>query len=589
MTGRLDPDDTEPKDRKSAQLLLLGVLALGVVATGVLVLTSDPAWLRLGVLAALWAALAGAYLAAKFRKQVGEREDDVADLQHDQEVERAKEAAARREFELEIEAETRRRVQEEGRTDLAELRAELRALRENLDRLTGGEVLVERFALRAQSTRMRSLSPDEQRRSLAAGPRPVLDQAATELLSRMDAGPPSQPGRARPVVVVPDAPPASAESSGYGTPVDPRRPDAEPQPARPAARREPTARTPRTGTPTGRTPVNTRTPTGRTPVRPGRPANPMVDSVRTPAAPNATFDSARTPRPAPQPDPNPMFDSARNPAVDSGYNQPVGPARNPAVDSGYNQPVGPGRNPVVDSGYNQPVGPGRNPMVDSGRTPHAAPPRNPIVDSGPNPVVDSGRNQRVGPPPNPAARSAAAETGAIPGAPARAAGGPPQASRAAGRPPSRAAATARTPVPGASRPAPPRAAEPPADPPQAHRAAQADVPTRVSHPVAPPPGAPAFGAPSEHTPAAWQDTPAERPAEISGGGRRRAEDRPAWQSSGYTDPVDPPAHAGPPPSGRRAAPDPEPSGAHTAGKSVTELLAAHATDDNARRHRRRAD
>jgi hypothetical protein len=172
---------------------MVAVLTLAVASTAVLVLTSSAAWLRLGVLAALWAALLGVFLASRFRKSLTERENQVADLQAVYELELEREVAARREYELEVEASARKRVEEENRHDLAELRAELRTLRESLERLTGGEVLVERFALQARSTRMRALGEaaprvvpaqdsGRMRRSIMAG-QPV-DPASTEYLRR---------------------------------------------------------------------------------------------------------------------------------------------------------------------------------------------------------------------------------------------------------------------------------------------------------------------------------------------------------------------------------------------------------------------
>ncbi|HEY8372345.1 MAG TPA: DUF6779 domain-containing protein [Pseudonocardiaceae bacterium] len=166
------------------------VLALG--ATAVAVLSADARWLRLGVVAALWAALIGAFVASRYRRQAVERENEAEELRSVYELELEREVAARREYELEVEAETRRRVEAEAKDELAALRDELRTLRENLEVLLGGEVLVERFALRAESTRMRSLPEqarmlalgDDRRRSLpvagaGGGARPSVPRGAT--------------------------------------------------------------------------------------------------------------------------------------------------------------------------------------------------------------------------------------------------------------------------------------------------------------------------------------------------------------------------------------------------------------------------
>jgi hypothetical protein len=211
--GRDSDEDEEPSDdSRSARLLMVAVLALAVASTAVLVLTDSAQWLRFGVLAALWAALLGVFLASRFRKAMAEKENQVADLQSVYELELEREVAARREYELEVEAAARKRVEEANREDLAELRNELRHLRESLERLTGGEVLVERFALQAQSTRMRSLSDRQQRvvasgedsvrmrRSIAAGQGQVIDQASTEMIPRSDL--PAAPTQVTPIAPV---------------------------------------------------------------------------------------------------------------------------------------------------------------------------------------------------------------------------------------------------------------------------------------------------------------------------------------------------------------------------------------------------
>lgn len=149
---------------------LLLVLAVG--ATGVLVFSSDARLLRLAVVGALWAALIGAFAAARYRRTVTQRDEAAEDLRTVYELELEREVAARREYELEVESETRRRLEDEVRSevrdDLTALRGELRSMRENLEALLGGEVLVERVALRAESTRMRSLSEQPQRMLAAA-------------------------------------------------------------------------------------------------------------------------------------------------------------------------------------------------------------------------------------------------------------------------------------------------------------------------------------------------------------------------------------------------------------------------------------
>ncbi|USX49738.1 DUF6779 domain-containing protein [Lentzea sp. HUAS12] len=239
MTGRGASIDGEQEDhgRGSGRLLLVAALALALVAAAVLVLSDSARMLRLAVVAALWAALVGAFLAAKYRKQVTERDDEVADLQSVYELELEREVAARREYELEIESETRKRIEEESRADIEALRADLHALRDNLQALLGGDVLVERVALRAESTRLRSLSSEAARLTAGADQRIINAKPAitaspsaekpserTELIERVAHDAKVQPPRREPARPEPVRP-------------EPSRTSPRPQPA--VVRREP--------------------------------------------------------------------------------------------------------------------------------------------------------------------------------------------------------------------------------------------------------------------------------------------------------------------------------------------------------------
>ncbi|RSD19543.1 DUF6779 domain-containing protein [Amycolatopsis eburnea] len=171
------------------------VLAIG--ATLALVLSDDLRYLRLGIVAALWAALIGAFLAVKYRKHAAQSEDAVAEAQAVYELELEREIAARREYELEMEADNRSAADSRGREELEALRAEVSALRDSLQSLFGGEVLLERVALTAQATRMRKLSdenrmvtdgaPKKKPAQLLAAKKPVPEAGdrPTELIDRV--------------------------------------------------------------------------------------------------------------------------------------------------------------------------------------------------------------------------------------------------------------------------------------------------------------------------------------------------------------------------------------------------------------------
>jgi uncharacterized protein DUF6779 len=169
-------------------------VALAVAATIALVLADDIRYLRLGIVAALWAALVGAFVAARYRKQAATTEETVTQAQEIYELELEREIAARREYELEIESETRQRVEADSRAELDGLRAEINALRENLQSLFGGEVLLERLSLTAQATRMRALREEQRlvdapvgnaRPAIPAAKKNDLLDRPTELIERV--------------------------------------------------------------------------------------------------------------------------------------------------------------------------------------------------------------------------------------------------------------------------------------------------------------------------------------------------------------------------------------------------------------------
>jgi hypothetical protein len=248
MNARRDSSDGPVAGSFGGRVLLVGAVVFAAAATALLVLTDEQKWLRLGIVAALWAALTGAFLAARYRRQVTDQRDVAAERQEIYELELEREIAARREFELEVEAKAKRQAEETSREDIAALRAELQNLRQTLEGLLGGEFLVERYALRAESTRMRSLGED---RSLAvrhdvkhlpAAQQVVVPQvvreAETELIERIRDTTQKPPRRA------PDSRPPSVPRRPERA-VRPERPTPEPVKPTPPAPVQPTPPVPR--------------------------------------------------------------------------------------------------------------------------------------------------------------------------------------------------------------------------------------------------------------------------------------------------------------------------------------------------------
>ena len=315
-----------------APALVVG-FTLAVGATLALVFTEDLRWLRLAIVAALWAALIGAFFAVRYRKQAAATAESVAQAQAVYELELEREIAARREFELEIEAETRDRVEADSREELEALRNEVTALRESLQSLFGGEVLYERVALTAQSTRMRSLNDEPKvvnggesngkpKAQLTSGQQP--DSAArgehpTEMMNKVRDGEPefgiarrTPPKQAKPQVAVPRAAPQAQPHKPQAPqkPLQPPRPPAQ-QPAPAQQREQENAKTqqvpraPRTpqdsGPPTRRVPLNE---VGSVAAKAAKAAGEArAEAARAQQREDATVAGMRPVQPQPQPQP----------------------------------------------------------------------------------------------------------------------------------------------------------------------------------------------------------------------------------------------------------------------------------------------
>ncbi|MBA8826569.1 hypothetical protein FHX42_003948 [Saccharopolyspora lacisalsi] len=200
---------SSPNGSGRATVLWGGAVLLALAATAILVLGEDARLLRLGLLAALWAALIAALAAARLRGRVAEDDESAEQRRRVYELELEREVAARREHELEAENEARRRVAEESDTEIQRLREELRTLREALEPLLGGDVMYERVALQAEATRMRSLGEQRTGEDGSSARQQGVVPSAEE---------------PAPVTSAPAAPAAPA-ASAHSAPAEPASPD----------------------------------------------------------------------------------------------------------------------------------------------------------------------------------------------------------------------------------------------------------------------------------------------------------------------------------------------------------------------------
>jgi len=138
------------------------LLVLAILASSTLVFTNRVDLLRLAVILSLWAAVMAAFVSVTYRRQSELDQARARDMKFVYDLQLDREVAARREYELAVEAHLRRQLARELRAQAADemtaLRAELASLRSNLEVMLGTD-LGERPALEAERIAMAMPAP----------------------------------------------------------------------------------------------------------------------------------------------------------------------------------------------------------------------------------------------------------------------------------------------------------------------------------------------------------------------------------------------------------------------------------------------
>src|SRR6201997_1016767 len=205
--------------RRPGWVLLTALLVLAMGASSALVFTNRVELLKLAVILALWAAVAGAFVSVLYRRQSDADQSRVRDLKLVYDLQLDREISARREYELEVESQLRRELASELRAqatdEVGALRAELAARPQTRGILFDADLSPrpaienERPPIRAYSDWQRDVRPTEPNRVSAsrftsAVPRPDVDDGDAE----------------NAIIDVPEEPPVAEE---------PPRPEPQPQ------------------------------------------------------------------------------------------------------------------------------------------------------------------------------------------------------------------------------------------------------------------------------------------------------------------------------------------------------------------------
>ncbi len=147
--------------RRPGWVLLTALLVLAIGASSALVFTNQVELLKLAVILALWAAVVAAFVSVIYRRQSDVDQARARDLKLVYDLQLDREISARREYELTVESQLRRELATELRAqasdEVSELRAELAALRTNLEILFDAE-LSDRPALESERRPVRGYS-----------------------------------------------------------------------------------------------------------------------------------------------------------------------------------------------------------------------------------------------------------------------------------------------------------------------------------------------------------------------------------------------------------------------------------------------
>lgn len=194
---------------------MTALLILAILASSTLVFTSRVDLLRLAVILSLWAAVMAAFASVTYRRQSELDQARARDMKFVYDLQLNREVAARREYELAVEAHLRRQLAGEQRAQAADemiaLRAELASLRSNLEIMLGTD-LGQRPALEAERVVIAMPAAPERVESSRITPVATQEEAfAEEIATTVFESPiidvPEEPLSPPPVMQPPPPPP----------------------------------------------------------------------------------------------------------------------------------------------------------------------------------------------------------------------------------------------------------------------------------------------------------------------------------------------------------------------------------------------
>ncbi len=120
--------------------MLAVIIVLAVVGTALSVFVDSKPWGPISLVLLIWGLVVAAFLLARYVRDLRAAEAKERDLKLVYELQLEREITARREYELTVERDLRADLRAESNTELSALKAEVLALRANLEELLGHDL-----------------------------------------------------------------------------------------------------------------------------------------------------------------------------------------------------------------------------------------------------------------------------------------------------------------------------------------------------------------------------------------------------------------------------------------------------------------
>lgn len=167
--GSREPNNAKDVEGGMSRALMFGLIALALIASLLMVFTSSDMWLKVAVIAALWAAFIGLFLVLKYTNAIRSERQQRAEQDNAHRAQLEAEKSQHKQREAELESKFAQQAQSQRDEHLELLRAELSQMRRQLAELTGKDwEEEEQRAVRARAERVRELEGSKPSAAAAA-------------------------------------------------------------------------------------------------------------------------------------------------------------------------------------------------------------------------------------------------------------------------------------------------------------------------------------------------------------------------------------------------------------------------------------